>query len=247
MEEKLFHEYKTAPLNRKKAIKTVILTANMRFALKSCLLYKTVPGVSIADMMSEAKIGLISAFDSFNPDSGIKFISYAVWQIRHRFSKYFDGIDLIRIPTHRKADLNKMRKTRDVNDFDDEMSYLHNLTQTPISLDMTVFDDADCTLGDTIEDKNIENSESRVYINNALGDLSAILDSTLTSDEMMVLNNLYGLNSYERSGLRGTSDSIGKSHERIRQLKNRALNKLIQNPAINEMKNLVYERMMHAE
>ena len=85
----MFKECRTCSPARKKIIRGVIVNANLRFALKSCLIYKNVPGVNIADMMTEAKIGLLDAFDKYNPDSGIKFISWAVWQIRHRIPKYF--------------------------------------------------------------------------------------------------------------------------------------------------------------
>lgn len=240
-EEALFKEYKKANHRRREIIRTKIITANLRFALKSCLLYAEVPKVNIADMMTEAKIGLLTAFNLYDPDCGVKFISYAVWQIRHRFSKYFDGIDMIRIPTHQKTKLNKKRKEMDVEQFDDSTSFFHNITQTAVSLDTPCNEDeSDCKLSDVLEDHNVDNSESRIYRNMAQRDLLSIIENTLSHDEATVIKSIYGVGTEcGRGALSDASYAIKKSHERVRQIRDRALAKLSKQEQIKDLKNIL--------
>ena len=224
-EHVLLMEAKTANPARRSKIRNVIINANLRFALKACLNYKNVPNVSIADMMSEAKIGLLAAFEKYDPEMGIKFISFAVWQIRHRFSKYFDGIDMIRIPTHRKTELNKARKEGDVADFDEYIAFLHAMTQTPLSIDMPAGDDGECTLADVLVDTQTKNFEKEVYRDNIKAVVNEALDDNLTEEEKAVIKSLFGY-GYSDCGLKETAVAIGKSHERVRQLRDNAMIKL---------------------
>lgn len=237
IETALFNEYKTASPKRKHAIRTQIITSNLRFALKSCMIYKNVPKVSLPDILSEAKIGLLTAFDKYDPESGIKFISFAVWLMRHRFSKYFDGIDLIRIPTHQKTALNKKRKQMDIEEFDSNTSYFHNITQTPASLDMPCGDeDNECQLSDVIEDTYAENPEEMIFKRYAINDISTAISTSLTDDETTVINALFGLDDGEKKSLTDASQLITRSNERVRQIRDKALAKLRNNNSIKELR-----------
>lgn len=240
-EEALFREYKTATKQRREAIRNKIVTSNLRFALKSAMLYKDVPKVIVTDMVSEANLGLLAAFDTYDPDSETKFISWAVWQIRHRFSKYFDGIDMIRIPTHQKTKLNKKRKEMDSDQFDDKTSFFHNITQTAVSLDTPCNEDeSDCKLADIIEDSNADNAETRTYQKLAQKSMLNVIDSSLSADEAAVIKSIYGIGSLcGRGSLSDASYAINKSHERVRQIRDRALGKLSRHDGIKELKNIL--------
>ena len=48
------------------------------------------------DLVSEAMLGLLTAYESFDPSKNVKFISYATWYIQNRLSKVQD--DLIHKP-----------------------------------------------------------------------------------------------------------------------------------------------------
>lgn len=59
-----------------------IVEANLKFVFDMARIY-TGRGVPIAELISEGNLALIKAIDKFDTERGIKFISYAVWWIRH--------------------------------------------------------------------------------------------------------------------------------------------------------------------
>ena len=64
-----------------------LVTANLRFVVKVSYEYRSY-GIKIADLIQEGNIGLMKAVQKFDPDKGIRLISYAVWWIRAYIQKY---------------------------------------------------------------------------------------------------------------------------------------------------------------
>ncbi|MFP2904823.1 RNA polymerase factor sigma-32 [Pyxidicoccus sp. 3LFB2] len=58
-----------------------LVTANLRFVVKVAYEYRSY-GLKMSDLIQEANIGLMKAVQKFDPDKGIRLISYAVWWIR---------------------------------------------------------------------------------------------------------------------------------------------------------------------
>jgi RNA polymerase sigma-32 factor len=58
-----------------------LVTANLRFVVKVAYEYRSY-GFRMADLVQEGNIGLMKAVQKFDPDKGIRLISYAVWWIR---------------------------------------------------------------------------------------------------------------------------------------------------------------------
>jgi RNA polymerase sigma-32 factor len=58
-----------------------LVTANLRFVVKVSYEYRSY-GFKMADLIQEGNIGLMKAVQKFDPDKGIRLISYAVWWIR---------------------------------------------------------------------------------------------------------------------------------------------------------------------
>jgi RNA polymerase sigma-32 factor len=58
-----------------------LVTANLRFVVKVAYEYRSY-GFRMADLIQEGNIGLMKAVQKFDPDKGIRLISYAVWWIR---------------------------------------------------------------------------------------------------------------------------------------------------------------------
>jgi RNA polymerase sigma-32 factor len=64
-----------------------LITANLRFVVKVASEYRSY-GFSLSDLVQEGNIGLMRAVQKFDPDKGIRLISYAVWWIRAYVQNY---------------------------------------------------------------------------------------------------------------------------------------------------------------
>ncbi len=64
-----------------------LVTANLRFVVKVAYEYRSY-GLKMADLIQEGNIGLMKAVQKFDPDRGIRLISYAVWWIRAYIQNY---------------------------------------------------------------------------------------------------------------------------------------------------------------
>jgi RNA polymerase sigma-32 factor len=64
-----------------------LITANLRFVVKVSYEYRSY-GFRMADLIQEGNIGLMKAVQKFDPDKGIRLISYAVWWIRAYIQNY---------------------------------------------------------------------------------------------------------------------------------------------------------------
>jgi RNA polymerase primary sigma factor len=83
-----FEQYAVAEGNEKDRIRTMIVNANLRFALSIAQKY-TADGDMVAELVSLATIGLYNAVDTFDIARGYKFITHAIHSIRAEFSEYF--------------------------------------------------------------------------------------------------------------------------------------------------------------
>jgi RNA polymerase primary sigma factor len=64
------------------------------------------------DLIGEGNLGLMTAARKFDPDRGVKFISYAVWWIRQAIQAAIARHGRpVRVPLNRTADLNRLGRT----------------------------------------------------------------------------------------------------------------------------------------
>ena len=235
-ERKLFVEYRDASPSRKQQIKAAVVNANMRFVLKIALTYRNIPNVDVLDIVSEGKIGLLNAIELYKYETNNKFISFAVWHIRARVSKYLECNDLIRIPAQKKVNLNKAKKMMANKDLDDMNYMLNQITGNMASLDSMV-GDGDLTLAEILADENVIEAEDNVLADELRQNLDEVFSYTLNEEEIAVIECLYGINRSE-IGLKEAKEIIGKSHERIRQIRDGAFHKLRKVSVLKELKDI---------
>lgn len=232
----LFDEYQTASISRKAEIRKIIINSNMRFVLNVALKYKNVKGVNLSELVSEGKLGLFRAFEKYDYTTRLRFISYAVWWIRSSIVKYMEELDLIRLPAHQKHKLNKELKKKDASKFDSDTYYLHELVNMKISLDNTIKDNL--PVSDVIQDDRVEGADKVYFNSNMRTRLMEFISGVLKSEEMVVISSLYGLKNDSPLPLRDVKDIIGKSHERVRQIRDNALRTLRKYRGIEEFKRI---------
>lgn len=240
-EQSLFQQYKIASNSKKEIIRNKLVQSNLRFVLKIALHYNKILGVDVNDLMSEGKLGLLIAVDKFNPDRGLKFISFAVWHIRCRISKFLEEDDLIRLPPNQKLRLNRLRKMNP-DKLDDESKLLMQMMNTPMSLDSPIHDESDLYLRDIIQDETATDGETDWVNSRVRDDLVLIMDEVLSEEERFVIESVFGLNTDgESMTLRETNEAIGKSRERVRQIRDRALAKLKRNVQVQDLHAILNE------
>lgn len=222
-ERQLFVRYETADDAEKEAIRTILIRSNLRFVLKVAMYYRNRSGHELSDLLSEGKVGLVMAIDLFDWRTGNKFISFAVWYIRMRLSKYLEQTDLIRLPSHKKLRLNREKKLAAGNPLPDDIAHLGTITTRAIRLESPI--DGKPSVMETVSDRTAICPE-REYIS---GKLATSIDKcmdALESNERNLLEMVFGLGNRERMTLKDASWYLGIDKEKVRQVRDSALRKL---------------------
>lgn len=93
---------RAAQAGDRKAVNALV-EANLRFVIQVAKQYQGM-GVELEDLIAFGNIGLFEAVERFNPDKGVKFITFAVWYIRAELQKALNDLSrVVRIPSHKTA------------------------------------------------------------------------------------------------------------------------------------------------
>src|SRR5213080_1288421 len=88
-----------------------LVKRNLRFVISVAKKYQN-RGMPLIDLIGEGNVGLLTAARKFDPDQGVKFISYAVWWIRQAILAALARQGrTVRVPLNRTADLSRIVRT----------------------------------------------------------------------------------------------------------------------------------------
>ena len=104
-----------------------LVECNLRFAVQVAKQYCGM-GLELEDLIGFANLGLFEAAKRFDPDRGVKFISFAVWYVRAELQKCLnDKSRVVRIPSHKTMtegkDFSTLSTSTKVGDDEDSETY----------------------------------------------------------------------------------------------------------------------------
>lgn len=222
----------------------ILTRSNLRFVVSVALKYQNL-GLCLPDLIAEGNVGLMRAALKFDEKRNVRFISYAVWWIRQAILQAIsEQSRAFRVPLNKSGALQKIGKatsalTQELGreptdeeiahhiDMDkDEMSQLLKLTKVPISLDQSRgFDSEDSNIRDYIPDEN-QRAPDEITFEKIRTELIDYVISMLSDREATILRLYYGLGDREPMTLEEIGSILGVTRERIRQIKERAIEKL---------------------
>jgi RNA polymerase primary sigma factor len=228
--------------NDHKALEKLV-TANLRFVISVAKSYQN-RGLTLEDLINEGNLGLIRAAYRFDETRGFKFISYAVWWIRQAILQAIaEKTRLIRLPLNRVGILTRIGKTYSRLEQDNEraptfeeiaivleadpndISYTIEKGKRSVSIDSSHHSNINKRFIDTIESQDEPKPDSEVMDQSLTKEISFMLD-TLPNREARILKLYYGLDGEKARTLEEVGIEFKLTRERIRQIKEKALNKL---------------------
>ncbi len=218
--------------------------ANLRFVVSVAKQYQN-QGLSLSDLINEGNLGLIKAAQRFDETRGFKFISYAVWWIRQSILQALaEQSRIVRLPLNKVGSLNKINKAFSEleQEYEREPSpeELAEMLDIPteevettlgvaarhVSMDAPFVEGEDNSLLDVLENNATPGTDETLEYRESLRREIERSLSTLTDRQCDVIKLYFGIGVEHPMSLEDIGEKFGLTRERVRQIKDKAINKL---------------------
>ena len=218
--------------------------ANLRFVVSVAKQYQN-QGLSLSDLINEGNLGLIKAAQRFDETRGFKFISYAVWWIRQSMLQALaEQSRIVRLPLNKVGSLNKINKAFSEleQEYEREPSpeELAEMLEIPteevettlgvaarhVSMDAPFVEGEDNSLLDVLENSGTPGTDEALEYRESLRREIERSLSTLTERQCDVIKLYFGIGVEHPMSLEDIGEKFGLTRERVRQIKDKAINKL---------------------
>ncbi len=237
---------------------TRMVESNLRFVVSIAKTYRN-RGLSFLDLINEGNLGLMKAARTFDPERGVRFVSYAVWWIRQSIlAAILDKADMVRIPQSQTKKIRRITKQvealrlkagggpvsdaevmqkADINreTLDEVQQFSHGY----LSLDTTRVGDSEKPIIEFLRDPRDQDNFEKALMDKDLTEKLQMALKTLDRRDEKILTWRYGLDGKGSQ----TLDEIGKrlniSKERVRQIEERAMKKIRASKEADNLKDYV--------
>lgn len=229
-----------------------LVTSHLRLVVKTALGFRGY-GLPLLEMISEGNIGLMQAVKKFDPEKGFRLSTYAIWWIRAAIQEYIlRSWSLVKIGTtasQKKLFFNLRKLKNRLNKLDNKALSPEDVKTISLELNVTENDvlemdsrltNADQSLNSPISEDD-ENTGEMIDLIAAEGEDHDVLlaeKQDMSRKRRLFALAMQNLNEREReiitarrlidnpTTLEDLSQSYGISRERIRQIENRAVEKM---------------------
>src|SRR5215468_4526557 len=217
-----------------------LASANIRLAAHVAKRFRH-HALSYSDLLQEAVCGLMQAIDRFDVSHGTRLATYATWWIRQTLQiAVARQSHLVSLSPHHLQELGLLQQESEAlahggkhlptpqelasrtGSSLEHLTHLQTATRTPVSLNAVLDDDSDFKLTEAMPDNESQTLRTNSERQEAIG----FLMDGLRQREKRVLELRFGLTGHGTHSLRQIGHLLRISKERVRQIQNRALEKL---------------------
>ena len=221
--------------------------ANLRFVVSVAKQYQN-QGLSLSDLINEGNLGLIKAAQRFDETKGFKFISYAVWWIRQSILQALaEQSRIVRLPLNKVGLTNRISKayTALEQEFErepsadeiaslleieiEEVESTLGMSSRHISVDAPFSDSEDGNLLDVLTNENATTVDGEITNKQSLKTEIQRILAVLTEKQRTVLKMYFGIGYDHPISLEDIGETFGLTRERVRQIKDKAIDRLQSN------------------
>lgn len=231
-EEELFkkHRKTSTSVKDKNIIREKVIKANMRFAFNQAKIFSKNDPSIFGDLISAANEGLIVGFDKFDPDSGVRYLSYAGWWVKQRILKEMSKMRIVSLPIWKQQLASRIQRILDNNE---------KITLVELKAEFE---------GSGVKEKDIEElyktryltyyiddlEENEFEVNPIEDEINRRLDNDkiwasvneLTSPHREVIARCFGLEDTEEHSVSSIAKALKMPKAEIQRIKNEGLEQL---------------------